>query len=159
MKSTATLKLLTALLIGLGAIGGAARAAGTAHDHGHMAPAKPLPAGQRWATDAPLREGMSTIRRALEPTLRAVHEDKLGNDQYAGLAEVTEKQIAYIVANCKLAPDADAALHVVIAKMSEGAEAMACKSGMKPHDGALLLAQALDDYGRSFNHPGWKRLH
>ena len=159
MKSTKMSTLLTALLIGSGVLGTTAWAATAAHDHGHAVAAKPLPSGQRWATDAPLREGMTTMRGALESRLEAIHGDKLGSDQYKALAQVTEKQIAHIVANCKLSPDADAALHGVIAKMGEGAEAMSGKSKVKPREGAVLLAEALDEYGRLFDHPGWKPLH
>ncbi|MGE5115377.1 MAG: hypothetical protein ACM3N6_02675 [Betaproteobacteria bacterium] len=129
------------------------------HDHGHAAAAKPLPSGQRWATDAPLREGMTKMRSALESRLEAIHGDTLANDQYKTLAQITETQIAHIVANCKLPPDADAALHGVIAKMGEGADAMSGKSKAKPREGAVLLAEALDEYGRTFDHPGWKPLH
>lgn len=136
-----------------------ARAA-TGHDHDHAtAAAKPLPAGKRWATDAPLREGMTQVRRAFEPKLRGIHRSTLPTEDYQALAATTEVQIANIVSNCKLEPDADAALHGVLAKMSEGMAAMAGKSATKPRDGAILVLAALDEYGRSFNHPGWKPMH
>jgi hypothetical protein len=158
MKPFSTSTLLAALFIGAAGLTSPAMAAGTAHDHGHTA-AKPLPAGQRWATDAPLREGMGKIRGALEARLEAVHENKLDSAQYKSLAEVTEQQLAYIVSNCKLKPDADAALHGIIAKMGEASDAMGGKSKAKPREGAVLLAQALDEYGKTFDHPGWKPLH
>lgn len=136
-----------------------ALAATDAHGHGHAeAAAKPLPAGQRWTTDAPLRQGMTEIRHALEPHLAAIHDNKLSPEQYQAIAAKTEQQVAYIVANCKLPADADAALHGIIGQMGEGTEAMAGKSKAKPRDGAVKLLGALNEYGRTFDHPGWKKL-
>lgn len=159
MRST-TMTLSTALLVATGALATTSWGATPAHDHGHAEVAgKPLPAGQRWATDAPLRQGMSEIRDALASRLQRIHDDTLSNDQYKALAQTTETQIAHIVANCQLTPDADAALHGVIAKMAEAADAMSAKSKVSPREGAVLLADALDSYGRHFDHPGWKPLH
>jgi len=143
--------------LGLAALAPVAGAAEQGHDHGH-ASAKPLPAGKRWQTDAPLREGMSQIRGAFAPELQTIHKNKLTPDQYKELATKTEAQIGNVVANCKLPPDADAALHGILAEIGEGTEAMAGKSKMKPRDGALKVVAALDQYGKTFDHPGWKRL-
>ncbi len=160
----ATARLLAVALAAAGfaalnVVGTPALAAGDAHDHGHAsAAAKPLPAGQRWATDAPLRQGMTEIRHALEPQLGAIHKNKLTPEQYQAIAAKTEQQVAHIVANCKLSPDADAALHVIIGQIGEATEAMAGKSKAQPRDGAVKLLGALNDYGRTFDHPGWKKL-
>ncbi|HYD75178.1 hypothetical protein [Ramlibacter sp.] len=160
----ATARLLAVALAATGfaaltTLGTPALAAGDAHDHGHAsAAAKPLPAGKRWATDAALREGMTEIRHALEPQLGAIHDDKLAPEQYQAIAAKTEQQVAHIVANCKLPPDADAALHGIIADIGEATEAMSGKSRAKPRDGAVKLLGALDAYGRTFDHPGWKKL-
>lgn len=137
----------------------AAETAATGHEHGHAAAAKPLPAGKRWASDATLRSGMTNIRGAFAPKLAAIHDDELPADNYKALAEATEKEVAGIVANCKLAPDADAALHGILAQIGEGTDAMAGRSKLAPRDGAVKVVEALDRYGRTFNHPGWKRLH
>lgn len=157
-------RLLAALLVAAGAInlpaGAAAvsQAGAAAHDHGHAQAAQPLKPGQRWATDAPLREGMTKIRAALEPQLPGVHGGTLSAAQYRALAAQTETQVGYIVAHCKLTPEADAALHGILAQIGEGTEAMAGKSALKPREGAVKLVAALDEYGRSFDHPGWKPL-
>lgn len=152
-------RLLAMLLAATAAFGANAWAASPAHDHGHAVSAKPLPAGKRWATDEPLRTGMNNIRSALEPQLKAVRNDELGADQYKALAAHTEQQIAHIVTNCKLPPEADAALHGILAQIAEGTDAMAGKSKTKPRDGALKVVAALDEYARTFDHPGWKKLH
>jgi hypothetical protein len=159
MKRRSISTLLAACIIGSAGLGTTALAATSAHSHGHAAAPKLLPAGQRWATDAPLREGMGKIRSALDARLQAVHDNKLGSEQYRALAQLTQQQVGYIVSNCKLQPEADAALHGIIAKLGEGADAMAGKSRHKPREGAVLLAEALDEYGKTFDHPGWKPLH
>ncbi|WP_332813149.1 hypothetical protein [Ramlibacter sp.] len=153
------LTLAAAGFVALNLAGTPALAAGAAHDHGHAAAAaKPLPAGKRWATDAPLREGMTEIRHALEPQLEAIHKNQLTPEQYQAIAAKTEQQVAHIVANCKLPPDADAALHVIIGQIGESTEAMSGKSKARPRDGAVKLLGALNEYGRTFDHPGWKKL-
>lgn len=149
--------LISAGTLGLAGLAPLASAAEQGHDHGH-ATAKPLPHGQRWQTDAPLREGMGQIREAFAPQIALVHNNKLTPDQYKELAAKTEAQVGNVVANCKLPPDADAALHGILAQIGEGTEAMAGKSKMKPRDGALKVVAALDTYQRTFDHPGWKRL-
>lgn len=129
-----------------------------AQDHaGHHAPpptatpAKPAP-GKRWATDAPLRKGMAEIRAAVD-ALRHDEHGHLGPAQATTLATTVETQVAYLVANCKLEPQADAALHGIIARLLQGAAALKAN----PHDTAALatLRQALQDYPRQFDDPGW----
>lgn len=139
--------------------GAAALAAEHAH-HGHAAPSKlTLDQGKKWPTDEPLRQAMGRVRAAMAPALPAIHADKAGAKQYRDLAAAVEKEVAYIVANCRLAPDADAMLHLVIADLVAGADAMQGKSkGTKPRSGAIRVVQALDDYGRFFDHPGWQPL-
>ena len=54
---------------------GPALAADHAHEHeGHGAATPVLNHGQKWPTDAPLRQGMASIRSALLPQLPAIHK-------------------------------------------------------------------------------------
>jgi len=110
-----------------------------AHDHGHAADEAKLVLnhGQKWPTDAPLRQGMENIRAAVHKGL-----------EHDALAKAVETEVAGIVQNCKLPPEADAQLHIVIAELMAGAEA---------HD-VKRVAGALNAYGEHFDHPGWKRL-
>jgi hypothetical protein len=128
--------------------------------HGHDAPAGlALDHGKKWPTDEPLRQGMGRVRAALAQALPAVHADKAKPAQYRELAGSVRKDVAYIVANCHLEPEADAMLHLVIAELLAGADAMEGKAkGVKPRAGAIQVVQALDDYGRHFDHPGWQPL-
>lgn len=125
-----------------------------AQDHaGHHAtpPAQPE-AGQRWATDAPLRKGMAEIRAAVG-ALQHYEHGHIGPEQATTLATRVEGQVAYLVANCRLEPQADAALHAIIAKLLQGAAAL--KADPKDLAAVATLRQALQDYPRQFDDPGW----
>jgi hypothetical protein len=79
--------------------------------------------------------------------------------QYRALAESVEGQVAYIVQNCKLKPEADEVLHAIIGRLGQGVEVIGGHAaGTKPEEGVVHLAQTLDDYAAHFDHPGWKGL-
>lgn len=109
------------------------------HDHAaHAAPAKPATAKsaaaksatakpaavptQRWATDAPLRAGMRNLREATE-TLNHYQMGHLDDVQRDNAVEKIDAAIKDMFANCKLEPEADAALHRLLAKFIAGANA------------------------------------
>ena len=123
--------------------------------HNHHAPAtavaQAVPA-QRWATDAPLRTGMGQIRTAVD-ALQHYEQGHTGPAQVVALAAQIQGQVAYLVANCKLKPQADAALHVIIAELSAGAQALKAD----PANLAAIppMREALQHYLRQFNDPGW----
>ena len=118
------------------------------HDHGAAEVKLVLDQGKKWPTDAPLRQGMENIRAALGAGMK-----------YQALANKVNAEVAGIVQNCKLEPDADAQLHLVIAELMAGAEAMEGKvKGETRRAGAEKVARALNAYGEHFDHAGWKRL-
>jgi len=123
------------------------------HSHQHPAPAvaQATPA-QRWATDAPLRAGMAKIRTAVD-ALQHYERGHMGPEQAVELATQIQQQIAYLVANCKLEPQADAALHVIIAQLGAGAQAL--KDNPADLGAIPPMRQALQHYPRQFNDPGW----
>src|SRR5574340_239261 len=131
------------------------------HSHSHDAaePARlTLNNGKKWATDASLRQGMSRIRDALATELPAIHSGKATAEQYRALAQKTNDQIAFMVKNCKLEPKVDAMLHLVLADIIAGADAMAAQDGGEAHKGAMKIAHALENYAAHFDHPGWRGL-
>ena len=130
------------------------------HDHHTAAPHKlTLNQGQKWATDAPLRTGMSRIRGLVEPQLDAAHAGKLTPAQYRELATQVETEVGGIVASCKLEPKADAMLHLVIADIGAGTDAMAGKDAkLRPALGLVKVAQAVNQYGSHFDDPGFKPI-
>ena len=73
--------------------------------------------------------------------------------QYGALAAKIEERVDHVVSNCRLPEEADAQLHVVLAEIVEGADAM--RSGSDRLGGAMRVIQALEAYGQHFDHPDW----
>lgn len=156
-----TRRSLGALLLGAALAAGAfalsSAWAAAEHAHGQDNHALELNAGQKWATDDPLRQGMTKIRDAVDAKLPAVHRGKMSKAQYDALGRQIDTQIAYIVQNCKLDPKADAVLHVILADLSEGNEILQGKQAkLERSDGVVKVVHALGQYGSYFDHPGWK---
>lgn len=129
-----------------------------AHAHGHdahvAAEAAPAPEN-RWAVDAPLQAGMGKIRTAVESL--AHHEmGHLDKKQVVTLAAEVDAQVQYLIANCKLDPKADAALHGIIGALLAGSASLKDK----PDDAAPVatLRAALADYPKFFDDPTWQPL-
>lgn len=154
MKPTLPLLLAIALAAPLGAF------AADAHDHGKAAPHKlELNAGKKWSTDDALRQGMTTIHASVSQTLPAAHSGKAKASDHDAFGQTVSAQIAYIVENCKLDPKADAQLHTIVADMSEGMEIAQGKQGDKKRaSGVVKVAQAVNAYGKYFDHAGWKAI-
>lgn len=130
------------------------------HDHSAAMPHKlTLNQGRKWTTDEPLRAGMGRIRGLVEPQLGAAHAGKLTPAQYRELATQIQTEVGGIVANCKLEPKADAMLHLVIADIGAGTDTMAGKDAKaRPVLGLVKVAQAVNQYGSHFDHPGFKPI-
>lgn len=146
------------------ALGVAAVPASAIEEHAHGAEAQApahaitLDQGRRWATDAPLREGMSGIRAALEQKHPEVVANQMSPADYAALGATIEKHVGSIVANCKLTPEADANLHVVVAELVSAADDLQGKSKAAPAEGVHKAVRAVNLYRRYFDHPGFKPL-
>jgi hypothetical protein len=152
-----TVTLSAAALLGIGP--NVALAMEHNHDaHAHHAAEAPklsLNNGKKWETDENLRLGMTRIREALSVELPAIHSGKATAEQYQALARKTNDQIAFMVKNCKLDPKTDEVLHRVLTEIMAGTDAMAGKDLVEARKGAEKIAQALDNYGAFFAHPGW----
>ena len=130
------------------------------HAHGHEAGAHKLALdhGKKWSTDAPLRQGMSAIRDVVSAEHRAIHDNRATTATYQALARKVDEQVAYMVANCKLVPEADANLHAILAEIIAGSDLMKGQSKTKARDGAVKLIGALKTYPQYFDHPGWRKV-
>lgn len=128
------------------------------HDarHGEHAARLSLDHGRKWSSDEALREGMAAMRTEIGAQADAIRANRLDEAGYAGLAARIETAMARVVADCRLAPEADAQLHRVLSRVSEGVEAM--KQGEHRRRGAAEVVSALNAYGAHFEHPGWKPL-
>ncbi|HSB24658.1 MAG TPA: hypothetical protein VLE94_16280 [Burkholderiaceae bacterium] len=152
--------LIATLAVAAVALNLPALAQTSTHEHNAAAPHQlALNQGRKWATDEPLRAGMDRIRSLVEPQLGPAHAGKLTPAQYRELATQVETEIGGIVANCKLEPKADAMLHLVIADIGAGTDAMAGKDAKaRPALGLVKVAQAVNQYGSHFDHPGFKPI-
>ena len=137
----------------------ASEPSGHSHDPAGTPVKLSLDAGKKWASDEPLRKAMTNIRNAMDKSLHAIHKDKLSAAKYGALAKKVNGEIGYMVSNCKLEPKADAQLHLIIAEMLEGVEAMDGKvKTMTRQDGAVKVIGALENYSTYFDDPSWKPI-
>jgi len=113
-----------------------------------------LEEGQRWASDAPLREAMLKIREHVEANTAAFHEGTLSVAAARDLADGVELDVQFIIANCRLAPEPDAALHVLIGRIFTATGAL--RANPESMGGLPQLVAVLHDYGLTFDHPGWE---
>ena len=131
----------------------AAAASPSAHDH-HGQPRLALDEGRKWATDEPLRREMSALRDALVE----VKKSRVRAADYRALGNLVEYRVGRIVAECKLTPAADANLHVVVAELVGAADALRDADAANDPDAVRRATLALNEYGKYFDHPGWKAL-
>lgn len=101
---------------------------------------------------------MEQLRATFAAQVHAIHANKLSTAQYHALGMKVQGVVGVIVSECKLAPDADAQLHLIVAELLAGADAMAGKTEAAPKAGAHQLVMALNSYGKYFAHPGWKNI-
>ncbi|MGY0798804.1 hypothetical protein ACW7G0_07110 [Lysobacter sp. A286] len=128
-----------------------------AADHaGHDQAAPVLAEGQRWATDAPLRAAMTRIRDTVADNLPAYHEGRLQVEDADALAIGVGNDIDYMVANCELDPEPDAALHVLIGRMMGATGAL--KTDPASVEGMPQLVAVVNDYQATFDHEGLQPL-
>jgi hypothetical protein len=154
------LRVLTSLAFALVVTGiSAAEMAAHKHEPGDSPSQLQLNDGRKWATDASLRKGMENIRALMADALPAIHANKLSNARYNALAQKVSHDVAYIVANCKLDPQADEQLHLIIADILSGVETMQGKTkSAKRQTGAVQILGALEKYDSYFDHPGTKPI-
>lgn len=125
-----------------------------AHDahHGshdvHPNSASTLRAGERWRTDESLRTGMLRIQNAV--THASAAGKPISAEKAREVAQTVEQNVAYIVQNCKLEPNADAALHVIIAQMMTAATQLK-KEDASRDVGVTQLNEALATYRKTFD--------
>lgn len=164
MKSPAHLVIAALLALPLGTMTGTALAADAAHSHGHshgheVHGTMELNQGQKWETDAALRQGMGALHQIVSTGLDGAHTNALTADDYKKLSGEIMTHFTYIVENCELEPEADAQLHILLGNIIQGVEVIEGKvSDEQPEDGLVKMAQALNSYGSYFDHPNWENF-
>lgn len=112
--------------------------------------------GEKWPIDESLHIGMSAIKGHITSNLKDIHYDRFSDAQYNQLAVELDEQLAYLFKNCQLPPKADAQLHILLAKVMQGVNAI--KQTADKKQGVILVIQALKTYPRYFNDPAWLSL-
>lgn len=127
------------------------------HDHGHDHGAAPvalkLDNGKKWQTDDNLKAGMTAIRNDLQAALDPIHAETYTPADYKALGEKIDGHVQGIMSKCKLAPEVDAQIHVVLSDIFAGTSIM--KKDGDRISGAVKIIKALGAYGDHFEHPGW----
>jgi hypothetical protein len=118
----------------------------------HVADPATLPASPRWATDAPLQRGMRDIRQAVA-ALEHVQHGHLDATQAPAFADQIQAAVNDMIANCKLAPDADAELHALLVRFVAGANQV--RTGPVTLEVLKPMQEALAAYPTRFDDPGW----
>lgn len=111
--------------------------------------------GKKWATDAQLRRNMSDLRKIVSNGIDPV---KSTQADYRILGDRIQTQVAAIVGQCKLAPEADEVFHTFIAEIIAGALILQGQTTQPPHRGLQTIVRALDRYGIYFDQPGWRTI-
>jgi hypothetical protein len=127
------------------------------HEHSETGTvALSLDDGRRWATDAPLRTGMQRIRGAANPLFAARTKGGVDATAAKAFSATVQQNVNYMFANCKLAPKADAALHVIITDLLSGAAQLAAHP--ESPEGFVQISAALRSYPQYFDDPQWEPL-
>ena len=134
----------------------------SAAEHAHPAPASAARSTlqgaapvHKFVTDAALRQGMTTIAAVVGQPAAAIEAGTLKGPAYLDMATQIDGQVAYIFKNCKLEPKADHMLHDILHDVSEAVVLMRRSSVPIQRTGVIALNQALRNYAKYFDHPGW----
>lgn len=126
------------------------------HHHGEQASQLQLNAGKKWAIDDSLHIGMTGIKDLIATDVDAIHVNDFSASQYQHLAEKIDGKLKYLFKNCKLPQDADAQLHVLLAKVMQASHQMKQSQGQK--SGVIAIINAMKAYPEYFNDPKWQPL-
>ncbi len=113
--------------------------------------------GERWETDEPLRKGMLEIRDAVNKASAHSGTGKLSAQQAEELTVAIDESVDFIIEQCKLEPEADANLHVILAEILTASGVL--KSEPQSMDALPRIHGALENYAHYFNHPDWAAAH
>ena len=81
------------------------------------------PINKRFVADASLHQGMVRVRKAVD-TLQHLEYGHLDSAQVRATSDEIQAAVDFMFANCKLEPDADAALHPLLARLLTANEAL-----------------------------------
>ena len=125
----------------------------TDQDHAaHAAAGSVAIPATRWATDAPLREGMRRVHAALDE-LRHYEMGHMPPNMALERAVTIEDAITFMFTHCKLAPDPDKALHSILVPLLSAAQRL--KNNPKDVAAVAAMRSAVENYPRYFDDAQW----
>lgn len=155
MSSPSRRQRLSCLVLTLSALLGALPALADTPANGATASARGAVEGPRLATDGALRQGMERIAVLLAPAVEAPQAEALPARDYAAMADGVAQQLAAMIKHCSLPPASNQAFREILMDFNRGVDLMGSGKPALQKAGALALAQALRNYGKFFDHPGW----
>lgn len=106
----------------------------------------------RWASDAPLREGMRRVRAATEALSHGAH-GRLDVAQVHAIASELAAAVQDMIARCQLLPEPDAGLHPLLASVLQASATLA--GGDFDADALAKLEAVLARYPALFEDADW----
>lgn len=125
------------------------------HSHGDSSTLTEVKPSKKFIADEALRGRMSSILSEMQKLSKTGSVAKK-RKQVITTGGRVESVVQDIFKSCKLAPDADAAIHPILAEILEGAYML--KKGDEKN-GHEKIHKALLKYGDNFEHSGWNHNH
>jgi len=126
-----------------------------------VAAAEPISTEQdtKWETDEPVRGAMKAVRDLVLRDHSLVTHRRMPPAGARAFHAAIKAEVDRMLAETKVMPEADALLKTIATAIVDGAEAVAgMKKDIEPIDGIVAMDEALADYARRFDHPGWQPL-
>jgi hypothetical protein len=125
------------------------------HSHGDSSNVSEVKPDKKFIADEALKERMNSILSAMQKLSKTGSASEKKKKVVTTGSRV-ESVVQDIFKSCKLAPDADGAIHPILAEILEGAYLL--KKGDEKN-GHEKIHKALLKYGDNFEHPGWNHNH
>jgi hypothetical protein len=128
---------------------------------GAVAAAEPagVEQGTKWPTDEPVRRAMKAVRDIVVRDHSLVTHRRMPPAGARSFHAAVKSEVERMLAETTVAPEANAALKALAGAIVGGAEAVAgMKRAVEPIDGMVAIDDALADYARRFDDPGWQPL-
>lgn len=123
------------------------------HHKGHHQPqaATQVKSDKKFVADDNLKSRMGAVLDAVK-ALEAAGVNKNKNDSVIEAGKKIEATVNDIFKTCKLEPDADAAIHPILADLLKGASFFKKGNAKEGHE---KIHKALLKYEETFEHAGW----
>lgn len=109
--------------------------------------------GKKWNSDAPLRRGMNKIHKLVKENLVKIENEKMEDQDFSNLANKVQANLDSIFKNCKLEPEADAQLHIILSQIMKAKMNLSKNNSPKKKAKAVhQIISAYESYLKYFEH-------